>query len=61
MASGVNLLEQPGHVLAEDVHRLQAFFVLLDFAFVPADADPLEADSDPTLRHDALAVARLLR
>jgi len=40
--SGIDLLEQPGHVLTEDLRGSQAFFVLLDFAFAPAGADPWE-------------------
>jgi hypothetical protein len=37
----VEFFEQPGHVLAEGLHGAEGFFVLLDFAFVAADADVL--------------------
>ena len=35
----MEFLQQPGEVLAEGLHGLEALFVVLDFAFVAADAD----------------------
>jgi hypothetical protein len=37
--NSIDLLEQPGHVLAEGFRRAQALLILLNFAFGPADAD----------------------
>jgi len=53
----LSLLEQPGHVLAEELHGSQAFLVLFDLAFAPADAR--EVDSDPALRHNVLGTVCL--
>jgi len=39
LSSGVDLFEQPGHVLAEGLHGSEALLVSLDFALGPADAD----------------------
>lgn len=38
VVSVVDLLQQPSHVLAGDLHGSQAFFVLLGLAFVPAES-----------------------
>jgi hypothetical protein len=38
LPSGVDLLQQPGEVLAEGLHGAEGFFVLLDFAFGSAIA-----------------------
>ena len=34
----VQFLEEPGHVLAEDLHGLQAFRILIDRALIQADS-----------------------
>src|SRR5208337_4034178 len=37
--SGVDLFQQPSHVLPEDFHGANALLVFLDIARLPADAD----------------------
>ncbi len=60
LASGVELLEQPGHVLAEGLHGAEGFFVLLDLAFVAAEADvPVTGAGDDHLADQEELVDRV--
>ena len=54
-SSGVDLLEQPCHVLAEGLHGSQALFVVLDFAFGPADTPFTPKSAKRTEGPDILA------